>query len=502
MHFKWLFFLFVLSFQFSICQFRAQNNLQSFSKINKETWLSHHLDSLFDSIPRSSNISKRLIAENWIVLSDTNYTICVNPLFSFAKGNNIWENTRGGIVQGKLGNKLFIKSDFQETQSRNPISVSNYIESHDVYPALGRTRPFGDNGYDYAVSSANIVFKLNPMFTFDFGYDRHFIGNGVRSVIMDNSNFPASYFEITTQLGKITYHNLYAKYNDISNRLSPTEGFANKFGSFQYLEWNVFKDFSLGLFQGIIQGNDSLSNRNVLDINYWNPILFMRPVEFAMGSPDNALIGLDINYIFKNKVQTYGQFLIDDINVSELVKRNGFFQNKFAHQLGIKFKDNIGSFRLAFGYEYNQVRPYVYAHKYPIQAYSHHGESLGHQLGANFKENIIWTSVDYKKNHLVVMLDIYKQGVDIDTSYYGSNIFVSDFDAINGEFSSGNELLQGQLKSVSLITLNYYYLLSETNNMRIGFKVRNRMESIIEIKRESHLSIYFSANIFNDNEIF
>ena len=46
---------------------------------------------------------------------------------------------------------------------------------------------------------------------------------------------------------------------------------------------------------------------------YLNPLIFLRPLEFALGSPDNAFIGITGKYkLYKNGF-IYGQLGLDDL---------------------------------------------------------------------------------------------------------------------------------------------------------------------------------------------
>ena len=118
-------------------------------------------------------------------------------------------------------------------------------------------------------------------------------------------------------------------------------------------------------------------------------------VEFSKNSPDNVLMGANFNTKF-DKTILYGQVLLDDLDIARQKDGDenytgGFFQNKFAYQLGVK-----SSFKVVNALvEYNQVQPYTYAHKEPIQSYTHMNQALSHPLGANFKE--IVALLDYSK---------------------------------------------------------------------------------------------------------
>jgi hypothetical protein len=54
------------------------------------------------------------------------------------------------------------------------------------------------------------------------------------------------------------------------------------------LSINATKWLNIGLFEGVIFGR-----KDHFEFQYLNPIIFYRHIEGAIGSPDNALAGLD-----------------------------------------------------------------------------------------------------------------------------------------------------------------------------------------------------------------
>ena len=109
--------------------------------------------------------------------------------------------------------------------------------------------------------------------------------------------------------------------------------------------------------------------------------------------------------------------------------------------------------------EYNQVQPYTFAHKEPMQSYTHYNQALAHPLGANFKE---FTSlVEFTVNKWNINLKYTSADVGLDSlnTHYGQNIFLSDFEAqIDGQYSYGNFNGQGvktRINSFKLEVISY-----------------------------------------------
>lgn len=100
-------------------------------------------------------------------------------------------------------------------------------------------------------------------------------------------------------------------------------------------------------------------------MGYFVPIIFLNTLNFNNGSPDNNLIGIDVNYQIKKSTVIYGQLILDDFNLAELLNGSGYFQNKYGVQLGIKSFQPFNIKNAFAQVEFNTVRPYTYANKTP-----------------------------------------------------------------------------------------------------------------------------------------
>jgi hypothetical protein len=125
------------------------------------------------------------------------------------------------------------------------------------------------------------------------------------------------------------------------------------------------------------------------------------------------------------KFQFYGQFLLDEFNLTELRKGSGWWGNKYGFQLGMKYIDAFQIKNLDLQIESNRVRPFTYSHRDSIANYTHYNQPLAHPLGANFQE---WTGILRYQPLPRFMMEAkaiyYMQGKDTGNVSYGSNIFL------------------------------------------------------------------------------
>ena len=95
------------------------------------------------------------------------------------------------------------------------------------------------------------------------------------------------------------------------------QDFRSKFGTFHYLSFNATKWLNIGVFESVIwQGNDP-NRQRAYDINYLNPLIFFRPVEYSLGSADNSMLGFSFKIRLNENNQLYGQLLLDEFYLKE-----------------------------------------------------------------------------------------------------------------------------------------------------------------------------------------
>ena len=54
------------------------------------------------------------------------------------------------------------------------------------------------------------------------------------------------------------------------------------------------------------------------ELAYLNPVLFIRPVENSLGSPDNVLLGSNVRWKINQQNTLYGQVMLDELLLDEV----------------------------------------------------------------------------------------------------------------------------------------------------------------------------------------
>jgi hypothetical protein len=311
------------------------------------------------------------------------------------------------------------------------------------------------------------------------GIGKQFIGDGYRSLFISRNSSPYPY----TRLGA-DFNNVHYQMNWLWLRNSDSQSFhprPKKFALIHYLSWNIHKRISVGLFESIVWTKD---DRMGYELQYLNPFIFYRPVEYSIGSSDNVLLGLNLRIGLVKNLFFYGQFLIDDMKTGELANdirhrlnpddetiNYGWFANKYAGQAGLKYHDAFGLINLYLQTEINAVRPFVYAHNDVSQTYTHVYQALAHPLGSNFAE--ILFRIGYRYRHYRVdLLGVHaKSGLSDRNNNQGENIFYPVSDGSNPNYITastyGNEIMQGIPVDLLYLKADICWIVTKQNSLEL-----------------------------------
>jgi hypothetical protein len=163
-------------------------------------------------------------------------------------------------------------------------------------------------------------------------------------------------------------------------------GNRRKWALFHYIDWNITKRASFGMFNALITPEaDNQGSRSGFDANFVNPILFASSLGPGGYQKDNVFLGFNAKYKIFDKAALYGQIMFDRFKGSDFFSGNST-DNTNGWQLGIRGADIFKVKRLNYLFEYNTVKPYTYSNQQPISSYSFYGDPLAHPYGANFRE--------------------------------------------------------------------------------------------------------------------
>jgi hypothetical protein len=336
-------------------------------------------------------------------------------------------NTRGAEIRGTIGKRIGFYSMFTDNQMNMPYYVrqrtaeTNAVPNEGFWKTLDAAGAAKSKDVDFITARGYITFNVIKQVSVQFGHDRHFWGNGHRSLMLSDFSSPYFFLKLNTKVGRFNYTNLFTQMT--ADVLLANQEFPKKYGTFHHLSINITDNLNIGLFEGVIfSRRDSLARTNPFELAYLNPIIFYRFLEQQFGTIDNTMLGLDFKWNVKKAVQLYGQVMLDEFVLSEVRSGKGWWSNKQSVQLGAKYIDVAGIKNLDLQAEMNYVRPFTYGHESLYTNYTNFRQPLAHPLGANFTEFIgIIRYQPIPRLQLTAKLIYANKGEDKNNQNYGGN---------------------------------------------------------------------------------
>jgi hypothetical protein len=421
---------------------------------------------------------------------DREWVFGIKPVYDVSGGFDLKEsrlllNTIGGVRMGadykqKIGIDLRLVS--------GGTTLPNYQDSlarhHYFIPGWGDfAQPNRESSYSFSHLTGNIIWRPTRVFNLQVGRDKHFWGDGNRSLFIGDQGPAFPYIKAQTTIWKLQYTSLFAWMRDWSEYGDSNEVIRGKFASFHYLSFNATKWLNISVFEGIVwQGTDA-NRQRWFDPNYLNPMVFFRPVEYSLGSSDNAMLGIAGKIRFNRNNVLYGQVILDEFYLKEIRNWNaGWWANKQGAQIGYKCFNFAMIDRLYMQTEVNVVRPYTYAHGSPQQSYSNGPLPLAHPMGANFAELMGMLSYNVKGFTVTGQVVGIRYGKDInDTMNYGQNVFQS---YVTRESEYGNKVFQGYATNIFLAKINASYVFNTKFPLRLQLTAIARSERTKVVERK------------------
>ena len=424
-------------------------------------------------------IGRKLWNEHLVQLQGKAYWFTVDPVFDLQVGkdtdadfSSTYNNTRGFVVQGGLGEKFSFFASVFESQGRFADYVNRYAESLKAFgpdpaivPGRGIGKRFKTDSYDYPVAK---------FINIQFGHGKNFIGDGYRSLLLSDVTSPHPFLKLNTKFWKIKYTNTWMWLKDVRPEVTEDGAFLTKYIANHYLSWNVSKRFNLGLFESVMWRD---TNDRGFDINYLNPVIFYRAIEFQTGqAAGNAILGASAKYKWNDNINIYSQFVLDEFSLEDVKAGEKSWKNKFGYQIGVKYFNAFKVDNLLLQFEYNRVRPFTYSHNTIVLNYANFNQPMAHLWGANFSEAILIGRYKYKRWYADAKLIFGVRGLDFndgtDNFSYGGDIYRNYNDR---PFDNGVEIGQGNKANIFNGNLQAGYMINPASNLKVftDITVRN-----------------------------
>lgn len=425
--------------------------------------------------------------------------LVINPIFNYQQmvetnntKQNLFLNSKGIELRANLNKRIGVYSTFTDNQERGPWHHQQRVSERSAVPGMGYYKDFKVDkpglaqDYLYAAGYLDAEVIKNKV-NVAFGQDRFHLGDGYRSLFLNDMGANYLFMKINTKFWKFNYQNLWMEltpqYSRGGDKLLP-----RKYAAMHYLSANVTKWLNVSLFEGVVFGR-----QDHFDFRYMNPIILYRSVEQNAGSPDNAMLGMGFKINTKIKTVLYGQVLLDEFKFSEIMARNGWWANKYGIQLGFKVADLFNIKNLLIQGEANMVRPFTYSRD-SVSNFTHYNQPLAHPYGANFLEaNFIVNYKPMRNVHLSWRSFINRQGRDTSAKRaFGGDIFKS-YKARNDDYGIG--LFNGYPTETFYTNLNLSYELRYNIFFDLGFAYRYQNTSTKYVPAFNSLQVYSGIRV-------
>ncbi len=430
----------------------------------------------------TSSLGSKKTGFNLIEVNKPKFFWVLNPAVQYQQSFETYDKTSlslasvGLASHGLIAKKLAFNFYMTGNKETDPFYVRRFADKFHAVPGF-KNLSITDSAVQYYDVRASLQWTVAKFIDMQAGYDRNFLGNGVRSLWLSDFSGSSLFFKMNIRLWKFNFENLYMK-------LSPQFGIVNQADAKKYLRVNTLsinatKWLNIGIFDAVTFGRSKQ-----YELNYLLPVTFLRAMEQQSGSPDNALLGLNVKANLKHGVQVYGQLVLDEFLLKEVKANTGWWANKFGYQVGAKYVDAFHIKNLDLQIESNRIRPFTYTHYDSVSNYSNSNQPLAHPLGANFQEFIgVVRYQPLKKLFIQAKAMYYYQGTDSAGMNYGNNV-LSDYrvraiDPATGQIREhGWHIGTGDEARCIYLSTNASYEVRENLFFDAGIAIRNyKLES-------------------------
>ena len=448
----------------------------------------------------SSKLLDFLLNKNFFEIEKNDFNLIINPIITSILENDLNSavnpyNTMFGLsLQSNLNKKISLYTGFAYANAKYPEYLTEMIDSTEIIPRFGKFINNSNSSYAFYTATGYLSYSPSQYFNFQIGQDKNFWGDGYRSLLLSDNSNSYPFFKTTVNVRKFKYISLFSMLKDIKS-INENKSLQNKYASSHYLSWNIGKRFNINLFETVIW-QDSAGYRG-FDVNYLNPIIFYRPVEFSLNSPDNVMMGGGFRLRIGKSNHLYGQVILDEFKLEEIKAQNGWWANKQGFQIGAKAYNLLSVNNLFLLAEYNYVRPYTYSHWYSCENYGNYYQPLAHPLGANFKEALTIIRYNYKRWSIKGKFVYAVYGADTSDVNLGQDIY-KPYTTRYREYD--NYTTQGLKTTLFYKELKIAYLINPKLNLQfeIGFRNRN-MKTDQETSNHTFIFAGIRTNIFNED---
>lgn len=353
-----------------------------------------------------------LFRKHLIEIKTEDCFLTISPTFNLTFGKdlkdestrNLFQNTRGFIIEGDIAKNFSFATTFYENQARLSNYETDFVSSHGefyfkqngtgyiqqngVVAGGTRTKEFKNDGFDYGFAQGYIVYQPHKKVDIIAGNNQQFIGAGYRSMLLSDNSSGAPYLRFDYRISnRWSYSVLRTRAMNLVRKKKTTtveayyqpKGFAANYLSFQATD-----KLNISLFEGSTWSmGDSLTTKRVHPL-FYNPIPIVASI--LNDSICNTIQGVNINWLLHGNARIYGQFVVGAIGTKQ-----------YALQIGYRGNDYFKIKNLYTQVEYNFATSKMYKATTDRLNYSHYNLALAHPKENGFHELVVRLGWEWKR---------------------------------------------------------------------------------------------------------
>ncbi len=368
-----------------------------------DTAVNEYYKEIFPSKnPERKFIVNKLFYEDFYFLRTKDLELRIDPLFEFTKGDDNltedykpYQNTRGILVRGKLGDRLYFVSYALESQRAVPQYIHDYIFNRRVViPGLARFRYYRTDTLDCSSAGGELFYKVSKNFEVSLGRGKNMTGYGYRTHILSYNPPPMTYLKAYYSAfdGRLAYYSLFALNDDIQVVGSAEKDiFYKGYLDVNYLSYYFTDWLEAGMFE-------SRSFLNAVTAGYFVPVAGWNTLFYPEDSLHKVRFGVTASIRILKTFMAYGQYLPSGGD----------------YQYGLLVSRRTGKFSLFSRAEFNK---FEYTHNAVRQQefFAHLNQNVAYPVEDADNEMIWELTIKYGR------IGLYYRYNEIH-NYYGANV--------------------------------------------------------------------------------
>ncbi|HEX2897052.1 MAG TPA: capsule assembly Wzi family protein [candidate division Zixibacteria bacterium] len=202
---------------------------------------------------------------------------------------------------------------------------------------------------------------------------------GPRNSLVLGPHVPLDGVGYAVKWGKLTLSYRIARLDGLNPDEDSVAQFENRFFAGHRLDIHLTNRIRIGFFETVVFGGPGRS----IELYYLNPIIFFHGSQVNDGADDNTFVGLDFDYVPRNGLRFFGQFLIDDIQIEH--KTQG---DQEPNEIGLLVGTHwVNAFKNTDAkVSYTRVTNRTYNQGNERNRYTHDGQLLSGALGNDYDQ--------------------------------------------------------------------------------------------------------------------